>query len=81
MAKKKAKEMDDMAYELYAALKRAVPDGTYMPSIIGAIEYLLADILLWLGQDAKQSEASLDAIGKDVLRIMFKHREMCNQVN
>lgn len=80
MAKKK-KRMDDMAYELYVQLKRAIPDGAYMPSTIGAIEYLLADILLWLGQDAKQSKVALDVIGKDVLRIMFRQREMCNQVN
>lgn len=81
MAKKKAKGMNDMAYELYATLKRAIPDGAYMPSTIVAIEYLLADILLWLGQDAKQSKVALDVIGKDVLRIMFKQREMRNQVN
>ena len=81
MAKKKDKEIDDMAYELYATLKRAIPDGTYMPYIMGAIEYLLADILLWCEQDAKQSKEALDVISRDVLTIMLKQKEMNNQVN
>lgn len=80
MAKKK-KQMDDMAYELYVQLKRAIPDGTYIPVTFAAIEFLLADILLWLGQDAKQSKEALDIIGRDVLTIMLRQKETNNQVN
>ena len=82
MAKKKTKETNDMAYELYVTLKRAIPDETYyFPAIIGGIEYLIADILQWAKQDANQSKMMLDIIGRDVLEIMLRNREMRNQVN
>ena len=88
MAKKRNKAADenrqanDMAYELYVTLKRAIPDETYyFPAIIGGIEYLIADILQWAKQDANQSKVMLDVISRDVLTIMLKQKEMNNQVN
>ena len=72
---------NDMAFELYVKLKKAITDGVYVPAIFGSIEYLLADILLWLGHDAKQAKKILSVIGKDVLNIMLKQKELRNQVN
>lgn len=72
---------DNMAYDVYRAMTASIPDGTYLPAILGAIEYMLADILLFSGNDAMQSEKLLDIIKKDVLGLMLKQKEMLNQVN
>lgn len=81
MAKKKVKENDIMAFELYAILKGAIPIGVDIFTLLEANAYLLADILLWSGCDAKQSKGAMDAISKSVLAIMLRQKEMNNQVN
>lgn len=81
MTKKKVKENDVTAFELYAMLKGEIPIGVDIFTLLEANAYLLADILLWSDFDAKQSKGAMDAISKSVLAIMLKQKETNNQVN